>query len=117
MKLIMAIIRTEAWEAVQAALNEQDVYLITVTDAKGYGKQRGFRELYRGSEVIERLVPRLKLEIAVNDAFVEATVEAILKAARTPSTGAIGDGKVFVLPMDDCIRIRTGERGPQAIGP
>ncbi len=117
MKLIVAIIRPEKLEAVQAALNEQDVYLMTVSDVRGCGRQRGFTELYRGSEFDVRLLPKLKLEIAVNEAFVEAAVEAIIHAARTPETGQIGDGKIFVLPLDDCIRIRTGERGGPAIGP
>jgi len=117
MKLIVAIIRPEKLEAVQAALNEHDVYLMTVTDVRGCGRQRGFTELYRGSEFDVRLLPKLKLEIAVNEAFVEAAVEAIVHAARTPETGQIGDGKIFVMPLDDCIRIRTGERGGPAIGP
>jgi nitrogen regulatory protein P-II 2 len=117
MKMIVAIIRPEKLEAVQQALNEHAVYLMTVTDVRGCGRQRGFTEVYRGSEFQVRLLPKLKLEIAVNDAFVEAAVEAIVHAARTAETGQIGDGKIFVLPMDDCIRIRTGERGGVAIGP
>src|SRR5947209_11694392 len=117
MKLIVAIIRTERLEADQSALNERDVYLMTVTDVRGCGRQRGYTELYRGTEYQVKLLPKLKLEIAVNDAFVEATVEAIVHAARTPETGQIGDGKIFVLPLEDCIRIRTGERGSEAIGP
>ncbi len=117
MKLIVAIIRPERLEAVQAALNERDVYLMTVTDVRGCGRQRGYTEIYRGQDYQIRLLPKLKLEIAVNDAFVEAAVEAIVHAARTPETGQIGDGKIFVLPLDDAIRIRTGERGNEAIGP
>lgn len=117
MKMIVAIIRPERLEAVQLALNERDVYLMTVTDVRGCGRQKGYTEVYRGTEVRVNLLPKLKLEIAVNDAFVEATVEAIVHAARTPESGQIGDGKIFVLPMDDCVRIRTGERGPDAIGP
>src|SRR4051795_13592005 len=117
MKMIVAIIRPEKLEAVQDALNHNDVYLMTVTDVRGCGRQRGFTEVYRGSEFQVRLLPKLKLEIAVNDAFLEATVEAIVHAARTPETGQLGDGKIFVLPLDDCVRIRTGERGPDAIGP
>ena len=115
MKMIVAIIRPEKLEAVQVALREHDVYLMTVTDVRGCGRQRGYTELYRGTEYQVKLLPKLKLEIAVNDAFVEATVEAIVHAARTPESGQIGDGKIFVLPLDDCIRIRTGERGPEAI--
>src|ERR1700738_4694452 len=117
MKLIVAIIRPERLEVVQQALNARDVYLMTVTDVRGCGRQRGYTEVYRGTEFQVRLLPKLKLEIAVNEAFVEATVEAIIHSARTPETGQIGDGKIFVLPLEDCIRIRTGERGGTAIGP
>lgn len=117
MKLITAIIRPEKLEAVQTALNESEVYLMTVTEVRGCGRQRGHTEVYRGAEVQIRLVPKLKLEIAVNEAFVEPTVEAIVHAARSGETGQIGDGKIFIVNLDDCIRIRTGERGGQAIGP
>jgi nitrogen regulatory protein P-II 2 len=117
MKMIVAIIRPEKLEAVQLALNDRDVYLMTVSDVRGCGRQRGFTEVYRGSEFVVRLLPKLKLEIAVNDAFVEATIEAIVHAARSGDTGQIGDGKIFVLPIDDAVRIRTGERGGPAIGP
>jgi nitrogen regulatory protein P-II 1 len=117
MKLIIAIIRPEKLEAVQAALAERDVYLMTVSDVRGCGRQRGLTEVYRGTEVTIRLIPKVKLEIAVNEAFVEATVEAIVHAARTEPSGQIGDGKIFVLPLEDCVRIRTGERGGVAIGP
>src|SRR6202049_1076703 len=117
MKMIVAIIRPEKLEEVQRALNERDVYLMTVSDVRGCGMQRGYTEVYRGSEFQVRLLPKLKLEIAVNEAFVEATIEAIVHTARTAETGQIGDGKIFVLPMDDCVRIRTGERGSEAIGP
>lgn len=117
MKLIVAIIRPERLEAVQQALNERDVYLMTVSDVRGCGRQRGYTEVYRGTEVQIRLIPKLKLEIAVNEAFVEATVEAIVHAARTGDTGNIGDGKIFVLSLEDAVRIRTGERGSEAIGP
>lgn len=117
MKLIVAIIRPEKLEDVQAALADRDVYLMTVSDVRGCGRQRGYTEVYRGTEVQIRLIPKLKLEIAVNEAFVEATVEAIVHAARTGETGNIGDGKIFVLSLDDAIRIRTGERGTDAIGP
>src|SRR5262249_57476459 len=80
---------------------------MTVRGVRGCGRQGGYTEVYRSQEIQIRLLPKLKLEIAVNDAFVEATVEAIVHAARTPETGQIGDGKIFVLPLDDCIRIRT----------
>jgi len=117
MKLIVAVIRPEKLEAVQKALAERDVYLMTVTDVRGCGRQRGYTEVYRGAEMQIKLIPKLKLEIAVNEAFVEATIEAVVHAARSGDTGSIGDGKIFVLPMDDCVRIRTGERGTTAIGP
>lgn len=117
MKMIVAIIRPEFLEAVQHALNEHDVYLMTVSDVRGCGRQKGRTEVYRGTEFQPRLLPKLKLEIAVNDAFVEPAVEAIVQSARTPETGQIGDGKIFVLSLEDCVRIRTGERGSEAIGP
>ena len=117
MKLVVAIIRPDKLEAVQQALNERDVYLMTVSDVRGCGRQRGYTEVYRGTEIKVRLPPKLKLEIAVTEPFVEATVEAIVHAARTPETGQVGDGKIFVLPLEDCVRIRTGERGSDAIGP
>src|SRR2546430_17003380 len=117
MKLIVAIIRPGKPEAVQQALNERDVYRMTVTDVRGCGRQRGYTEVYRGTEFRVKLLPKVKLEIAVNDAFVEATIEAILMAARTGDTGQIGDGKIFVMPLEDCVRIRTGERGGPALGP
>ncbi|MBM4069819.1 MAG: P-II family nitrogen regulator [Planctomycetes bacterium] len=117
MKMIVAIIRPEKLEAVQKALHEREVYLMTVSDVRGCGRQRGHTEVYRGAEFHVRLLPKLKLEIAINEPFVEATLEAIVHASRSGDTGQIGDGKIFVLPMDDCVRIRTGERGELAIGP
>jgi nitrogen regulatory protein P-II 1 len=117
MKLVVAIIRPEKLEDVQKALAERDVYLMTVSDVRGCGRQRGYTEVYRGTEVRIQLIPKLKLEIAVNEAFVEATIEAIVHAARTGDTGTIGDGKIFVLALEDAVRIRTGERGSDAIGP
>jgi nitrogen regulatory protein P-II 1 len=117
MKLVVAIIRPERLEAVQAALNERDVYLMTVSDVRGCGRQRGYTEVYRGTEIQVRLLPKVKLEIAINEPFVEATVEAIVHAARSPECGQVGDGKIFVLDLQDCVRIRTGERGAPAIGP
>jgi len=117
MKMIVAIIRPEKLDEVQKALAERDVYLMTVTDVRGCGRQRGYTEVYRGQEVETRLIPKLKLEIAVNEAFVEATVEAVVHAARSGNPGAIGDGKIFVMALEDAVRIRTGESGPDAIGP
>jgi nitrogen regulatory protein P-II 2 len=117
MKYIIAIIRPEKLEAVQQALSECDVYLMTVSDVRGCGRQRGFTEVYRAQEHVIRLVPKIKLEIAVNDAFAEPAVEAIVRAGRTGDCGQVGDGKIFVLDMEDCIQIRTGETGMVAIGP
>lgn len=117
MKLIVAIIRPDKLEEVQRALNEHEIFLMTVTDVRGCGRQRGYTEVYRGTEVRIQLLPKLKLEIAVNEAYVEPAIEAIVHAARSDGTGNIGDGKIFVMSMDDCVRIRTGERGPEAIGP
>jgi nitrogen regulatory protein P-II 2 len=117
MKMIVAIIRPEKLEEVQQALAESDVYLMTVTDVRGCGRQRGMTEVYREQANVVRLLPKLKLEIAVNDAFVEPAVEAIVRGARSGITGKVGDGKIFVWPMDDCVQIRTGETGGAAIGP
>jgi len=117
MKIITAIIRPEKFEAVQAALSERDVYLMTVSDVRGCGRQRGYTEVYRGSEYKTRLLPKVKLEIAVNENFADAAVEAVVHAARTESTGQVGDGKIFVFGLEDCVRIRTGEQGMVAIGP
>lgn len=115
MKLVVAIIRPEKLEDVQKALAERDVYLMTVSDVRGCGRQRGYTEVYRGTEVRIQLIPKLKLEIAVNEAFVEATVEAIVHAARSGETGTIGDGKIFVTKVDEAIRIRNDERGEIAL--
>lgn len=117
MKMITAIIRPEKLDAVRRALAETDVYLMTVSEVQGFGRQRGIVEVYRGQEVEERFLPKIKVELAVNDAFVESTVEAIVRGARSGETGNVGDGKIFVTPLDECIRIRTGETGGEAIGP
>ncbi|HSW46125.1 MAG TPA: P-II family nitrogen regulator [Phycisphaerae bacterium] len=117
MKMVVAIIRPEKLESVQHALADEDIYLMTVSEVRGCGRQRGFTEVYRDQEHEMRLLPKIKLEIAVNEAFVDACVDAITRGARTGETGKVGDGKIFVLPMDDCIQIRTGETGILAIGP
>ena len=117
MKMIVAIIRPERLDEVQKALAERDVYLMTVSDVRGCGRQRGHTEVYRGQQMETRLIPKLKLEIAVNEPFVEAAVEAIVHSARSGDTGQVGDGKIFVFGLEDCVRIRTGESGPDAIGP
>lgn len=115
MKLITAIIRPEQLDDVQHFLDDQGFDVMTVSDVRGWGRQRGLLEVYRGQEVEERLVTKLKLEIAVNDDRVEAAIDAIVRGARTGETGRVGDGKIFVQPLDECIRIRTGETGVTAV--
>lgn len=113
MKLIIAYIKPEKVNAVKQELYRRDIFKMSITNAMGCGRQKGYVEAYRGLLREVNLVKKVRLAIAVNDEFVEPTVEAIVAGART---GNIGDGKIFVLPMSDCIRIRTGERGPEAIG-
>ncbi len=115
MKLIIAIIQPEKLEAVKDALTEAEVVRLTVIDCQGFGRQKGQVGIYRGHAFAYNLLRKVQLQIAVNEDFVQPTVDAILRAARTGEAGAIGDGKIFVVPMDDCIRIRTGERGEEAI--
>ena len=115
MKLIIAIIQPSKLEAVKAALTDVEVFRLTVMDCQGFGRQKGQTEVYRGHEFTVNLLRKVQLQIAVNDEFVEPTVNAIIKGGRTGESGDIGDGKIFVLPLDDCIRIRTGERGEEAI--
>jgi nitrogen regulatory protein PII len=114
MKLITAIIREVQLDKVRESLIEADIKRITVSRVSGHGQQR-IEEMYRGQIIIPDLIPKIKIEIGVNDAFVEITVNAILKAARTDGTGSVGDGKIFITPLEECIRIRTGERGGTAI--
>ncbi len=115
MKLIIAVIQPSKLEDVKAALNEVEVVRLTIMDVQGFGRQKGQTEVYRGREISVNLLRKVQLQIAVNEAFVEPTINAIIKGGRTGETGQIGDGKIFVLPLDDCIRIRTGERGSEAI--
>jgi len=115
MKLIIAIIQPSHLEAVKAALTEVEVFRLTVMDVQGFGRQKGHTEVYRGHEFSVNLLRKVQLQIAVNEDFVEPTIQAIIKGGRSGATGEIGDGKIFVLPLEDCIRIRTGERGTEAI--
>lgn len=115
MKLVIAIIQPSKLEDVKAALTEVDVFRLTVMDCQGFGRQQGKSERYRGREFSVNLTRKVQLQIAVNEEFVEPTVEAIIRGGRSGEEGEIGDGKIFVLPMDDCVRIRTGERGSEAI--
>lgn len=113
MKLIIAYIQPEKLPEVKRALAEKDVARLSVTNALGAGSQGGYHEQYRGADIEINLLKKVRIECAVNDAFVEPTIEAIIEGARS---GEIGDGKIFVLPLEDCIRIRTGEKGTDAIG-
>ena len=115
MKLIIALIQPSRLEAVKEALTDVEVFRLTVMDCQGFGRQKGHAEVYRGHEIAVSLVRKVQLQIAVNDDFVEPTISAIVKGGRTGDAGQIGDGKIFVLPLEDCVRIRTGERGPEAI--
>ncbi|MFM7035882.1 MAG: P-II family nitrogen regulator [Planctomycetia bacterium] len=115
MKLIIAIIQPNKLESVKQALSEVEVFRLTVLDVQGFGRQRGHSETYRGHEIAVNLLRKVQLQIAVNDDFVEPTIDAIVKGGRSGESGEIGDGKIFVLPMDECVRIRTGERGNEAI--
>jgi len=113
MKLVIAYIQPEKLNDVKQALYAEEVFKMSVTNALGCGQQKGYHETYRGVDIEVNLLKKVRLEIAVNDAFVEPTVSAIIKGAQT---GRIGDGKIFVIPLEECIRIRTGERGGPAIG-
>lgn len=112
MKKIEAIIKPFKLDEVKEALHEVGVTGITVTEAKGFGRQKGHTELYRGAEYVVDFLPKVKLEVVVDDALVGRVTEAIANAAQT---GRIGDGKIFVTPVEEAIRIRTGERGSDAI--
>lgn len=114
MKLITAIIRETKLDQVREALIKNEITRITVVRVSGHGQQLN-EDIYRGKVVIPNLIPKVKLEIAVNDAFVDITVNTIIANARTNSAGEVGDGKIWILPVEECIRIRTGERGGTAI--
>jgi nitrogen regulatory protein P-II 1 len=114
MKLITAIIRENKLDQVREALIQAEITRITVSMVSGHGQQVG-EEIYRGIKVVPNLIPKVRLEIAVNEAFVDITVDTIIKAARTNSKGEVGDGKIFITNLEECIRIRTGERGGKAI--
>jgi len=112
MKLIIAVIKPFKLEEVKEALSEIGIEGMTVTEVKGFGRQKGHTEIYRGSEYTVDFLPKVKLEIAITDELVNKTVDAIGKAAKT---GKIGDGKIFVIPLEEVVRIRTDERGEAAI--
>ena len=112
MKLVTAIIKPFKLEDVKAALEGQGVHGLTVSEASGFGRQKGHTEVYRGAEYTVDLVPKVRLEIVLEDEVVEDVVAAIVSAAQT---GKIGDGKVWVIPVDTVVRVRTGERGSEAL--
>ncbi len=113
MKYVIAVIRPHKLDDVKTELDKIDVHLMTVVDALGCGRQKGVTEVYRGVKEVGNLLRKIKLEIAVNDEFLDKTLEAIRKGA---GEGQIGDGKIFVFDLKDCMRIRTGETGNEAIG-
>jgi len=113
MKLIIAIIQPYRLEEVKQALYAAEVNLMTVNEVLGHGRQKGVTEYYRGVKETGNLLRKIRLEIAVNEKFVEPTINAIIKGAKT---GKTGDGKIFVLDLNECIRIRTSDRGSEAIG-
>jgi nitrogen regulatory protein P-II 1 len=113
MKLIIAVIQPYRLEEVKAELYKADVNLMTVSEVMGHGRQRGVTEVYRGVKESGNLLRKIQLMIAVNEDYVKPTVDAIIRGAHT---GEVGDGKIFVLDLHECIRIRTGENGGQAIG-
>lgn len=113
MKLIVAIIQPHKLENVLQELDERQIHLKTVSNVLGCGRQKGQTEVYRGRKETGNLLKKVRLEIAVNEDFVQSTVAAIMKGAKT---GKIGDGKIFVLDLCECVRIRTGEKGKEAIG-
>ncbi len=113
MKLIIAYIQPERLNAVKQSLFKNDVHRMSVTNALGCGQQKGFHESYRGADIEVNLLKKVRVEVAVNDEFAQSAVDAIVSGART---GKIGDGKIFVMDLADCVRIRTGEKGKDAIG-
>ena len=112
MKLIVAVIKPFKLDDVREALSEVGAQGITVTEVKGFGRQKGHTELYRGAEYVVDFLPKIKIEIVVNNEHAEAAIDAIIKAART---GKIGDGKIFVMPVEHVVRIRTGETNEAAV--
>ena len=113
MKYIVAIVQPDRMQEVLDLLEEQEIHLLTVSNVMGRGRQRGVSEVYRGNKEAGSLLRKLKLEIAVNEDYVDIVVDAINRGAKT---GRVGDGKIFVMPLEECIRIRTGETGDAAIG-
>ena len=113
MKLVVAYIKPERLNAVKQALYEKNVFKMSVTNALGCGEEKGYHETYRGADIEVNLLKKIRLEIALNEKFLKPAIEAIINGAKS---GNIGDGKIFIHSIDDCIRIRTGETGSDAIG-
>jgi nitrogen regulatory protein P-II 2 len=113
MKLVIAILQAHKLDAVMKELDKNEIHLKTVSSVLGCGRQKGISKVYRGVRESGNLIKKVRLEIGVNDAYLQPTIDAIMKGART---GTIGDGKIFVLELVECVRIRTGERGSEAIG-
>ncbi len=113
MKLIVAFIQPERLTAVKQSLYEREVYKMSITNALGCGQQMGYHETYRGADIEVNLLKKVRIEIAINEDFVQPAVDAIIEGART---GKIGDGKIFIQDLSECVRIRTGETGREAIG-
>ena len=112
MKKLEIIIRPSCLDAVKTVLVKQGIHGMTITEVKGFGRQGGHTEIYRGREFIVEFLPKIKLEVAVEDALVESVIKVV---CDTAATGMVGDGKIFVLPLEDVVRIRTGERGEEAL--
>ena len=112
MKKVEAVIKPFKLDEVKEALHQIGIQGLTVTEVKGFGRQKGHTELYRGAEYVVDFLPKIKLEVAISDELLDKVIDAIVSSANT---GRIGDGKIFVLPMEEALRIRTGERGPDAV--
>jgi len=115
MKLIIAIVQPHKVDVIKRRLNQIEVTRLTIMDCQGFGRQQGKSEVLGAQEIELNLRRKVQLQIAVNEEFVEPTIDAIVDGAKSGADGTIGDGKIFVVPLDDCIRVRTGERGPDAI--
>jgi nitrogen regulatory protein P-II 2 len=115
MKMIDAVIQPSKLEDVKEALSKIEVVRMTISEVKGFGRQKGYSEVYRDQKFTVNLLPKIELRIAVNDEYLEPTLRAIETAGRSGPEGRIGDGKIFIWSLEDCVRIRTGERGKEAI--
>lgn len=112
MKLVTAVIKPFKLDDVREALSDIGIQGVTVTEVKGFGRQKGHTELYRGAEYVVDFLPKVKIEVAIDDDLLDQVIEAI---SKTANTGKIGDGKIFVMPLEQVVRIRTGETGPNAL--